>query len=112
MISDLIRELKQTADAHKPTNEYLFKLLSEAAETISDLSAKLHSYNMERSNNYYQGKRAFLIKINNLPFSETKRYVVARYDANELWYYEDTDNEKQAKDTAYSIGGVVVERMG
>lgn len=112
MISDLVRELKQTADAHKPTNEYLFKLLSEASETISDLSAKLQSYNMERSSNYYQGKRTFLVKVNNIPVNLDERYIVVRKDNTELWYYGQYDNEDFAYKVADEIGnGFVIERV-
>lgn len=112
MISDLIRELKQTADAHKPTNEYLFKLLSEASETISDLSAKLHSRNMQNSSNYYQGKRAFLVKVNNIPVTLDDKYIVVRKDHTELWYYGEYDNEDFAYKVAEEIGnGIVIERI-
>ena len=54
MISEQISKLKNTADAYKFENPALFKLLSEAAETISDLSAKVYRANMERSDNYYK----------------------------------------------------------
>lgn len=112
MISDLIRELKQTADAHKPTNEYLFKLLSEASETIADLSAKLHSYDIQQSSNYYEGKNPFLVKVNNKPVAIHERYVVVRLDHTEIWYYGQYDNEDFAYKVAEEIGnGFVIERM-
>jgi hypothetical protein len=53
---DLVKDLKTTADTVKPDNKYLFELLSNASETIADLSAKLYEQNMTRSNNYYKGK--------------------------------------------------------
>lgn len=110
MISELVRQLKNTADALKPTDTYLFKLLSEASETIADLSAKLHSYNMQQSSNYHQGKRAFLIKVNNMPVSLDDKYIVVRKDHTELWYYGQYDNEDFAYRVAEEIGnGIVIE---
>lgn len=46
-----------------------FKLLSESADTIETLSAKLAAVNMERSDRYYGGGR-IAVDENNLPQGE------------------------------------------
>jgi hypothetical protein len=107
---DLVKDLKTTADTVKPDNKYLFELLSNASETIADLSAKLYEQNMTRSNNYYKGKISCWVKINNLPLHDWDKYIVARVDGTELWYYGTYDNEYMAYRVADEIGnGIVVE---
>lgn len=112
MISELVRQLKNTADALKPTDTYLFKLLSEASETISTLSAKLYNYDVERASNFYQGKIPCLVKINNMPMSSTNKYIVVKKEGNELWYYNDYYYENVAYETAEYLGdAIVIERV-
>lgn len=57
-----------------------------------------------------QGKRKFLMMINNLPFTLEDKYIVVRLDHTELWYYGQYDDENLAYKVAGEIGnGFVVE---
>lgn len=48
--------------------------------------------------------------INNMP-EETEKYIVARFDRNELWYWGSWRNETDAEKAAMQFkNGIVVER--
>lgn len=52
------------------------------------------------------------LRINNMPLHDLDKYVVARVDGTELWYYGTYDNEDMAYRVAEEIGnGIVVERL-
>ena len=53
MISEQVRRLREFAKTLKYADEY--NLVNGAADTIEELSAKLHKSQMERSNQYYNG---------------------------------------------------------
>lgn len=53
MISEQVRRLHEFAKTLKYADEY--NLVNGAADTIWELSAKLHNSQMERSNQYYNG---------------------------------------------------------
>lgn len=62
MLSDQTKKLRETAKNIKEASFYghynnLANILTEAADTIEDLSAKLAAVNMERSERYYGGDR-------------------------------------------------------
>lgn len=53
----------------------------------------------------------FKVEVNNIP-NETRRFVVARFVANELWYWGSWDNLEEAKRIAEELeNGIVVERV-
>lgn len=52
LISEKVRMLRDVANAYKGNGLEL--ILNDAADTIEELSAKLHSLNMERSEEYYK----------------------------------------------------------
>lgn len=108
---DLVKDLKTTADTVKPDNKYLFQLLSDASNTIADLSAKLYEQNMARSENYYKGKIPCWVKINNLPLHEWEDYIVVEYRGSELWFYGSYSDKAEARNMAETINGFVVERL-
>ena len=57
-----------------------------------------------------QGKRKFLMTINNIPLHIEDKYIVVRLDHTELWYYGQYDDENLAYKVAGEIGnGFVVE---
>ena len=112
MISNLTYRLKLYAQELLPTDRKHYNLLKEAIETIDELSEKVARYNMERSDTFYNGKKSFLLKVNNLPFHDLEKYIVVRLvgTGTELWYYGTYDNEKYAHEVAEEIGnGFVVE---
>ena len=50
------------------------------------------------------------LRINNMPLHDLDKYIVARVDGTELWYYGTYDNEDMAYRVADEIGnGIVVE---
>lgn len=52
-----------------------------------------------------------MAEVNNIP-NETSRFVVARFVANELWYWGSWDNLEEAKRVAEELeNGIVVERV-
>lgn len=52
------------------------------------------------------------VKVNNLP-PEHERYIVARLNDGELWFYGSWDNEAQAEKAAKEFeNGLVVEISG
>lgn len=53
LISEQVRRLREFAKTLKYADEY--NLVNGAADTIEELSAKLHKSQMERSNQYYNG---------------------------------------------------------
>jgi len=53
MISEQVRRLREFAKTLKYADEY--NLVNGAADTIEELSAKLHNSQMERSSMYYNG---------------------------------------------------------
>ncbi|MCM1223433.1 MAG: hypothetical protein NC548_54190 [Lachnospiraceae bacterium] len=56
MISELTKQLRKQAFSYKwSANEQMSNLLTQAADTIEALSAKLSAANMERSERYYGG---------------------------------------------------------
>lgn len=112
MISNLVERLLNHATELNQyyDRDYTIKLLKECADTIRMLSDKLHNHNMERSSNFYDGKRPFLVKINNVPINIEERYIVIRKEHTELWYYGQYDNEDFAYKVAEEIGnGFVIE---
>lgn len=53
----------------------------------------------------------FKVEVNNVPHV-VKEFIVARFVANELWYWGSWDNPVQAQRVAEEIGnGIVVERV-
>jgi hypothetical protein len=54
---------------------------------------------------------SFLVTVNNVPDNGTEKYVVARGEADEFWYYGSYADRKQAVEIAKFLGGVVVERI-
>lgn len=55
MIEQQVKELRNVSSWYKDRNSYLLGILSQAADTIEALSAKLAAANMERSDRYYGG---------------------------------------------------------
>lgn len=53
MISEQVRRLREFAKTLKYADEY--NLVNDAAESINELSKKLHNSQMERSSQYYNG---------------------------------------------------------
>ena len=50
------------------------------------------------------------VTVNNLPDYELRKYIVARYEAQELWFYGTYDDLEKAESVAKEIGnGLVVE---
>ena len=50
------------------------------------------------------------LRINNMPFHDLDKYIVARVIETELWYYGTYNNEDMAYRVAEEIGnGIVVE---
>jgi hypothetical protein len=48
--------------------------------------------------------------VNNLPNYELRKYIVARYDRQKLWFYGTYDDKERAESVAKEIGnGLVVE---
>lgn len=110
MISNLTYRLKLYAQELLPTDRKHYNLLKEAIETIDELSSKVARYNMERSDAFYNGKKSFLLKVNNLPLHDLEKYTVVRLVGTELWYYGTYENEEYAHEVANEIGnGFVVE---
>lgn len=58
LISQQVTMLRDCATAYKSTG--LGKILEQAADTIEELSAKLHSENMERSEKYYRDNKVYI----------------------------------------------------
>lgn len=54
---------------------------------------------------------SFLVTVNNVPDNGTDKYVVARGEANDFWYYGSYATSEQAVEIAKFLGGVVVERI-
>lgn len=73
LISKQIDELRAYA---KDNNGELAKLISDAADTIEELSAKLHSANMERSSQYYNDGWVLYNMIKSFNQEEKLDYVV------------------------------------
>ena len=55
LISEQVTELRNEAEWQALTNQALARVISHAADTIEELSAKLAAQNMERSTAYYNG---------------------------------------------------------
>lgn len=53
MIEQQVKELRNVSSWYKDRNSYLLGILSQAADTIEALSAKLAAANMNRSDRYY-----------------------------------------------------------
>ena len=62
MIEQQVKELRNVSSWYKDRNSYLLGILSQAADTIEALSAKLAA-NMEQSDRYYGGGK---IKLSDL----------------------------------------------
>lgn len=54
---------------------------------------------------------SFLVTVNNVPDHGTEKYVVARGEADDFWYYGSYATREQAVEIAKFLGGVVVERI-
>ena len=63
----------------QPQKEKLSRLMLDAAETISDLSAKLHAANMERSSMHYHGG---WVPVSEKPPEEHGRYLTYHADGS------------------------------
>lgn len=57
MIEQQVKELRNVSSWYKDRNSYLLGILSQAADTIEALFAKLAAANMERSDRYYAHSR-------------------------------------------------------
>lgn len=113
MISNLTYRLKLYAQNIMASDRKNYNLLQEAITTIDELSSKITKYNTERSDAFYNGKKMFLLKVNNIPFHDLEKYIVVRLVCTELWYYGAYDNEDYAYKVAEEIGnGFVVEKVG
>lgn len=56
MISEQVKNIREVAKSHRPyVPSVITEALTEAADTIEALSAKLAAANMERSDRYYGG---------------------------------------------------------
>lgn len=52
----------------------------------------------------------FFIPVNNIPdYARGKRYVVARYENGEFWFWGAWDDRKKADEVAYQINGKVFD---
>lgn len=60
MISEQVKELKKVSEWYKESNNYLQKVLLQAADTIESLSAKLAKESMERSSKYYEEEKKLI----------------------------------------------------
>ncbi len=74
MIEQQVKELRNVSSWYKDRNRYLLGILSQAADTIEALSAKLAAANMERSDRYYGG--GWISVEDRLPESYTEIVLV------------------------------------
>lgn len=112
MISNLTYRLKLYAQNIMASDRKNYNLLQEAITTIDELSDKVAKCNMARSDAFYNGKKSFLLKVNNLPFHDLEKYIVVRLVGTELWYHGTYGNEEYAYKVADEIGnGFVVEKF-
>lgn len=75
MLIEQVNELKKVSVWYKESNNYLQKVLLQAADTIETLSAKLAKENMERSDRYYNG--GWVLRNDRLP--EVYKPVLINY---------------------------------
>lgn len=116
MTTELIKKLREVAKKYydnNGSNEYeVFKYLHEAATTIEELSAKLHSANMERSSQYYNG--GWIPCQERLPEEKDYKSCYENYDGAVLWcddkgligvgwYYESTKQWSDINDNKVGI---------
>lgn len=65
MISEQIKNIREVAKSHRPyVPSVITEMLTEAADTIEALSAKLAAANAGRSEVYYGGKKQRSLTIN------------------------------------------------
>lgn len=55
--------------------------------------------------------RGLKVFVNNMPAGPCERYVVARVDKGELWYWGSWRNSKDAYEVAKAVDGVVCENV-
>lgn len=51
------------------------------------------------------------IDIKNLDKGHGEKFIVARYNLGELWYYGRYDSKAMAQEVASIVGGIVVEEV-
>ena len=82
MIEQQVKELRNVSSWYKDRNSYLLEILSQAADTIEALSAKLAAANMERSERYYDVRKE-LVEQHNKAFELIKKMPL---EGNEVWH--------------------------
>ena len=94
LISEQVRRLREFAKTLKYADEY--NLVNGAADTIEELSAKLHNSQMERSSQYYNG--GWIPVSERLPKDKCETYLACSddgyiatimYDENGRWLIDD-----------------------
>lgn len=81
MINEQIKRLREKADTFERAGsavDGIVKEFRQAADTIEELSAKLHNANMERSTAYYND--GWIPVSEKYPTDENKRYLVCYED--------------------------------
>ena len=94
MVSELVKELREYAKGFKNSSygreiSGIERLLTQAADTIEELSAKVARQSMERSSKYYGG--GWILCSERMP-KETGIYIVTTYSKEISAYIANIDN--------------------